>query len=43
MNDRNLICFRCSQGGHKVSNCPYTFKQLAELEEKGLINNHLNQ
>jgi len=40
--NRKMICFRCSQAGHKVSECPYTFKQLAEMEEKGTISSHLN-
>jgi len=37
-------CYRCNQQGHKSSECPYTFKQLAEMEEKGLLGNnkHLN-
>ena len=38
-----LYCHRCYQEGHKSNKCPYTFKQLAEMEEKGLLNNnHLN-
>ena len=35
-------CYRCNQSGHKVSDCPYTFKQLAEMEEKGLLQKPLN-
>ena len=31
-------CFRCNQLGHKSPECPYTFKDLAEMEEKGLLN-----
>jgi len=30
-------CFRCNQEGHGVRQCPYSFKELAELEEKGQI------
>ncbi|KAG4092011.1 hypothetical protein H8356DRAFT_1321942 [Neocallimastix lanati (nom. inval.)] len=32
--NENLECFRCGQRGHKRSECPYSFRQLAELEEK---------
>ncbi|KAL6635539.1 hypothetical protein U3516DRAFT_733995 [Neocallimastix sp. 'constans'] len=32
--NENLECFRCVQRGHKRSECPYSFRQLAELEEK---------
>jgi len=31
-------CFICNQLGHKSPECPYTFKDLAEMEEKGLLN-----
>jgi len=31
-------CFRCNQLGHKSSECPYSFKELAEMEEQGLLN-----
>ncbi|ORX41390.1 hypothetical protein BCR32DRAFT_288496 [Anaeromyces robustus] len=41
--NNNYICYRCTLRGHKSSNCPYTFKQLAEMEEKGLIKLPLNQ
>ena len=38
-NDKNSIeCFRCGQRGHKRSECPFSFKELAEMEEKGLLN-----
>jgi len=42
-NNNQVICYRCTLKGHKSSECPYTFKQLAEMEEKGLINKSLNQ
>jgi len=42
-NNNHVNCYRCTMNGHRASECPYTFKQLAELEEKGLINKHLNQ
>ena len=35
--NRKTTCFRCFQNGHKASNCPYSFKQLAEMEERGMI------
>lgn len=34
---RTYKCFRCNQEGHGVKQCPYSFKELAELEEKGQI------
>lgn len=40
--NRKTTCFRCFQNGHKASNCPYSFKQLAEMEERGMINKSLN-
>jgi len=42
-NNNHVNCYRCTMNGHRASECPYTFKQLAELEEKGLINKPLNQ
>jgi len=27
-------CYRCGQKGHYYNHCPYSFKQLAEMEEK---------
>jgi len=36
-NKVNIYCHRCYQTGHKSNNCPYTFKQLADMEEKGLL------
>ncbi len=42
-NSYHLHCYRCTLEGHKASACPYTYKQLAEMEEKGLINKSLNQ
>ena len=42
-NNNQVICYRCTLKGHKSSECLYTFKQLAEMEEKGLINKSLNQ
>ena len=42
-NNNHVNCYRCTMNGHRASECPYTFKQLAELEEKGLLNKHLNQ
>ncbi|KAG4094214.1 hypothetical protein H8356DRAFT_1277304 [Neocallimastix lanati (nom. inval.)] len=32
---RTYKCFRCNQEGHGVKQCPYSFKELVELEEKG--------
>ncbi|ORX76275.1 hypothetical protein BCR32DRAFT_284337 [Anaeromyces robustus] len=40
--NNNYICYRCTLRGHKSSNCFYTFKQLADMEEKGLIKLPLN-
>jgi len=34
----SIRCFRCNQFGHKSPKCPYSFKDLAEMEEKGLLN-----
>lgn len=42
-NVNHLYCFRCTKAGHRASDCPYTFKQLADMEEKGLIKLPLNQ
>jgi len=40
--NRKIMCFRCFQVGHKVSECLYSFRQFVEMEEKGTIPNHLN-
>jgi len=37
-NVSSIKCFRCNQPGHKSPECPYTFKELAEMEAKGLLN-----
>jgi len=42
-NNYHVNCYRCTMEGHRASECPYTFKQLAEMEEQGLINKPLNQ
>lgn len=34
----NVVCYKCNQKGHMVYNCPYSYKQLAEMEENN--NNH---
>jgi len=31
-------CHRCGEKRHKAQDCQYTYKQLAEIEEKGLLN-----
>ena len=36
-NKMNIYCHRCYQTGHKSNNCTYIFKQLADMEEKGLL------
>ncbi|MBE6133031.1 MAG: hypothetical protein E7180_06605 [Erysipelotrichaceae bacterium] len=43
-NIATITCHRCFQQGHKSIDCQYSFKQLAEMEEKGLLNkpNNLN-
>ena len=38
-----IICHKCTMHGHKASECTYTYKQLADMEEKGLIKTPLNQ
>ena len=40
--NRNFLCYRCNQPGHTVRRCPYSYKQLAEMEEQGLLNKPLN-
>ena len=42
-NNYHVNCYRCTLEGHRASECPYKFKQLAEMEEQGLINKPLNQ
>ncbi|KAL6625175.1 hypothetical protein U3516DRAFT_810038 [Neocallimastix sp. 'constans'] len=37
-----IICHKCTMHGHKASECTYTYKQLADMEEKGLIKTPLN-
>ena len=42
--NKRLICFRCSQPGQKFMDCPNSFKQLEEMEEKASSStSHLNQ
>jgi len=42
--NKRLICFRCSQPGQKFMDCPNSFKQLEEMEEKASRStSHLNQ
>jgi len=31
---KEFKCFRCNNPGHIVSNCPYSYRDLAEMEEK---------
>ena len=37
---REYKCFKCNQPGHVVNNCPYSYKDLAEMEEKGQLRNN---
>ena len=40
---KEFKCFKCNQAGHGFNQCPYSYKELAELEEQGkLSNNSLN-
>jgi len=34
---RVFACFKCYETGHLMKNCPYTYKELAEMEESGKI------
>eukprot|EP00833_Pecoramyces_ruminatium_P014166 jgi/Orpsp1_1/1188198/evm.model.d7180000063130.1 len=35
---KEFKCFKCNQVGHVIRQCPYSYKELAELEEKGQLN-----
>jgi DNA-binding transcriptional regulator GbsR (MarR family) len=42
---KELKCFKCNQIGHVIRQCPYNYKELAEMEESGKLtteNNFLN-
>jgi len=39
---RNIICYRCNKIGHLVKDCPYSYKELARMEEEGTLNQPLN-
>jgi len=42
----SLRCHKCNQPGHFMNNCPYTYQELARMEEAGKLNyknnNYLN-
>jgi len=33
----NRKCYKCGQVGHYLNQCPYSFRELAEMEEKGQL------
>jgi len=35
----NRRCYKCNQNGHYSNKCPYSFRELAEMEEKGQLQN----
>ncbi|KAG4081419.1 hypothetical protein H8356DRAFT_1335208 [Neocallimastix lanati (nom. inval.)] len=37
--NNNIMCFRCYELGHKAINCRHSFKELAELERTGILEN----
>jgi len=41
-NWKNYLFLLFSKMVLRLSNCPYTFKQLAEMKERGMINKSLN-
>ncbi len=39
---RVYSCYKCYETGHVMKNCPYTYKELAEMEESGKIEQNKN-
>ncbi|OUM56113.1 hypothetical protein PIROE2DRAFT_65719 [Piromyces sp. E2] len=36
-NDKKIMCFKCYELGHKVEKCPYSYRELVHMEEKGIL------
>jgi len=42
-NSKTLKCFKCNQFGHKLQDCPYSYRELAIMEEEGKLSiNNIN-